>query len=143
MITTIETGSPRLLGLKLSGKLHDEDYRQFLPGGEGITTEEGKRRRLIQFEDFHGWDLHSAWDDLDFGMAHVERIAIVGDRRWEMLLANFAKPFSQAEMKYFDRSEIDAAWEWLRETGEEGTEGFGDLAEVSNDPDIWSHVPWY
>ena len=27
MIATIETGSPKVVGLKLSGKLHDEDYK--------------------------------------------------------------------------------------------------------------------
>ena len=24
----------------------------------------------IQLEDFHGWDLHAAWDDLKFGLKH-------------------------------------------------------------------------
>ena len=31
MIETIETGSPKVIGLKLCGKLHDGDYRQFVP----------------------------------------------------------------------------------------------------------------
>jgi hypothetical protein len=148
MIETIETGLPNVVGLKLSGKLHDEDYRQFVPGWEIISTVEGKLRLFIQFEDFHSWDLHSAWDDLSFGLKRdlgFERIAIVGDRKWEKLVASFAKPFIQAEVKYFDESEVGAAWKWLRENGdgEEATEGIGELAEVSSDPDLWSHVPWY
>ena len=112
MIETIETGSPCVLGLKISGKLHEEDYRQFVPGWETILTEEGRLRLLVQFEDFHGWDPHTAWDDLNFHPKHVsdfERIAVVGDRNWEKLLTSFARPFAQADMKYFDRSEIDAA----------------------------------
>ena len=31
MIETIETGAPNVVGLKLCGKLHDEDYKQFVP----------------------------------------------------------------------------------------------------------------
>ena len=33
MIETIETGSPKVVGFRLCGKLHDEDYRQFVPSG--------------------------------------------------------------------------------------------------------------
>lgn len=148
MIETIETGSPQVVGLKLSGKLHDEDYRQFVPGWEIISTAEGKLRLLIQFEEFHGWDLQSAWDDLNFGLKRdlgFERIAVVGDRKWEKLVASFARPFIQAEVRYFDKSEVDAAWKWIREKdeGKDTTEGIGELATVSDESDIWSHVPWY
>jgi len=119
MIETIATDSPKVIGLKLSGKLHDADYQQFVPTMESILTAEGKVRLLIQFDEgFHGWDWHAWWDDLRFGMKHgaeFERIAIVGDRRWERWIANVYMPFTEATVKYFDRAEIDAAWVWLRE----------------------------
>ena len=54
MIATIETGSPKVVGVKLSGKLHDEDYRRFVPMIESILTAEGKVRLFVQFEEFHG-----------------------------------------------------------------------------------------
>ena len=44
MIETIETGSPKVLGLKLCGKLHDEDYKQFVPKWETTLTERRKVR---------------------------------------------------------------------------------------------------
>ena len=34
MIATIETGSPKVVGLKLCGKLHDADYQRFVPAME-------------------------------------------------------------------------------------------------------------
>ena len=95
MIETIETGSPKVVGFKLCGKLHDEDYKQFVPKMETILTAEGKVRLFIQLEDFHGWDLHAAWDDFKFSLKHYsdfERIAMVGDRKWEKWMANFCKP---------------------------------------------------
>jgi len=73
---------------------------------------------LAQFEDFHGWDLHAMWDDFQFGVKHysdLERIAIVGDRKWEEWMAKLCKPFSKASVNYFDVSQTDAAWAWLRE----------------------------
>ena len=139
MIETIETGSPKVVGFKLCGKLHDEDYKQFLPKMETILTAEGKVRLFIQLEDFHGWDLHAAWDDFRFNLKHYsdfQRIAMVGDRKWEKWMANFCKPFAKAKVKYFDRSEVDAAWKWLEET--KATEEKVQPPEVYDKPDLWS-----
>ena len=119
MIATFETGSPKVVGVKLSGKLHDEDYRHFVPMIESILTAEGKVRLFVQFEEFQGWDMHAAWDDFKFALKHYsdfERIAMVGDRRWEKWMASVCKPFTKAKVKYFDRSEVDAAWNGSRKT---------------------------
>ena len=35
MITQLESGAPNIVGFVLSGKLHDEDYRIFVPALEG------------------------------------------------------------------------------------------------------------
>ncbi len=147
MIATIETRSPKVVGFKLCGKLHDEDYKQFVPKMETILTAEGKVRLFIQFEDFHGWDLHAALDDLKFRLRHYsdfERIAIVGDRKWEKWMANFCRPFSKATVKYFDRSETDAAWKWLQENEEEKRAAEEDQPPNAYDNrTMWPGYPWY
>jgi hypothetical protein len=117
MIETIQTGSPKTIGFKLSGKLHDEDYKTFVPTVETLLAE-GKVRLFVQFEDFHGWDLHAVWDDTKFALKHygdLERIAMVGDRKWEKWMAQVCKPFTKATVRYFDASQVDDAWAWLRE----------------------------
>jgi hypothetical protein len=119
-----------VVGVKLSGRLHDEDYRRFVPMIESILTAEGKVRLFVQFEEFEGWDMHAAWDDFKFALNHYsdfERIAMVGDRRWEKWMASVCKPFTKAKVKYFDRSEVDAAWTWLRQDDE------GDKATEESD----------
>ena len=141
MIETIETGSPNVVGFKLCGRLRDEDYKQFMPKMETMLTAEGKVRLFVQFEDFHGWDMHAAWDDLKFGLKHYadfERIAMVGDRRWEKWMAAFCKPFTRAEVKYFDRSEVETAWKWLQE--EEGNKAT-ELPDMFGEPE--SRFLWY
>ncbi len=120
MIETLYTGSQKVAGFKLSGKLHDDDYRQFVPTIETLLNAEGRVRMFVQFEDFHGWDLHAAWDDFKFAMRHYsdfDRIAMVGDRRWEKWMVQVCKPFTKAKVRYFDISQIDDAWAWLREDG--------------------------
>ena len=75
-------------------------------------------RLLAHFEDFHGWDLHSLWDDIKFATTHctkIECIALVGDKRWEQGMAKVCKPFTMARLRYFDQSEVEAAKAWLAE----------------------------
>ena len=43
-------------------------------------------------------------------------VAVVGDRQWEHWMARLFKPFTRAKVKYFDKSDTDAAWKWLEET---------------------------
>ena len=121
MIESIPTDSPKIIGFKMSGKLHDEDYKTFVPEIEARMAGQTPVRLFAQLEDFHGWDMHSAWDDFKFGMKHYsdfERIAMVGDRKWEEWIVKIWKPFSKAKVKYFDASEVDDAWTWLKEAEE-------------------------
>jgi hypothetical protein len=118
MIQTLSRTKDKVLGFKLSGKLHDEDYKQFVPAVEGAVKTHGKVRLLAQFEDFHGWDMHALWDDIKFATeqcSHVERIALVGEKTWEKWMALVCKPFTMAQVRYFDHAEIDAAWSWLEQ----------------------------
>ena len=99
MIEIIETGLPKTIGLRLSGTLHDADYKSFVPAVEQIIAGQGKVRVFMEFQDLRGWDLHAAWDDLKFGLKHYadfDRIALVGKRRWQKWMAQVWKPFTRA-----------------------------------------------
>jgi hypothetical protein len=118
MIEQISQGSDKILGFKMSGKLHDEDYKKFVPLVDAAIAKEGKTRILAQFHDFHGWDAKALWDDIKFSTTHctkIERIALVGDKKWEKWMSTVCKPFTMAKIRYFDAGEIEAAKEWLEE----------------------------
>lgn len=118
MITELEPKAAHAIGFELSGKLHDEDYKTFVPRVDKAIAEDGKIRLLAHFHDFHGWDAHALWDDTKFATTHctkIEKIALVGEKTWEKYMAAVCKPFTMAKVKYFDASEIDAAWAWLDE----------------------------
>lgn len=119
MIEQLEKSSGKVLGFKMSGKLHDEDYKHFVPLVEAaVSSAQGKVRLLAWFHDFHGWDLHALWDDIKFATKHcldIERIALVGEKKWEEWMAKVCKPFSMAKIRYFDAKDLDAAWSWLEE----------------------------
>jgi hypothetical protein len=106
------------IGFKMSGKLHDEDYKKFVPLVDAEIAKEGKVNFLAQFHDFHGWDMHALWDDTKFAATHctkIKRIAMVGDKAWEKWMALVCKPFTLAKIRYFDTAELEAAKAWLAE----------------------------
>ncbi len=113
------TGLPdHTVGFKLSGKLHDEDYRQFVPLVDAEIARDGKVNVLAQFHDFHGWDAHALWDDIKFATTHcakIQRIALIGEKSWEKWMAAVCKPFTLAKIRYFDAADFDAAKAWCAE----------------------------
>ena len=118
MIEQLKSDTPNVVGFRLSGKLHDEDYKTFVPVIDGAIASHGKVRLLAEFHDFHGWDLHALWDDIKFSTTHctkIDRIALIGEKTWEKWMAKVCKPFTMAKIRYFDAAEIDAAWKWLDE----------------------------
>jgi hypothetical protein len=116
----IMTGLPsHTVGFKMSGTLHDEDYKKFTPLVDAEIAKEGKVNVLAQFHDFHGWDAKALWDDIKFSTTHctkIKKIALVGEKTWEKWMAAVCKPFTMAKVKYFDAREIDAAKSWLAES---------------------------
>ncbi|MBX3412009.1 MAG: STAS/SEC14 domain-containing protein [Pirellulales bacterium] len=118
MIETLPTSSDRVLAFKMSGKLHDEDYKTFVPLVDEAIAKHGKVRMLAQFHDFHGWDAKALWDDIKFSTTHctkIERIALVGEKAWEKWMAQVCKPFTMAKIRYFDASQLGDAQAWLAE----------------------------
>jgi hypothetical protein len=119
MIQKIARSSGKILGFTMSGKLHDEDYKYFMPEVESAIKANGKVRLLAHFHDFHGWDAHALWDDTKFATKHcgdVERIALVGEKTWEKWMAGVCKAFTLAKVHYyFDVKDMDMAWKWLEE----------------------------
>jgi hypothetical protein len=107
------------VGFKVTGKLHDEDYKKFVPLVDAEIAKDGKVRILAQFHDFQGWDMHAMWDDIKFATTHctkIERIALVGEKKWEQWMAKVCKPFTMAKIRYFDATEAEAARAWVAGT---------------------------
>ena len=54
MIEQLKSGTGTILGFKMSGKLHDQDYQQFVPAVEAAIKTHGKVRLLAQFHQGPG-----------------------------------------------------------------------------------------
>ena len=110
--------SDRMLEVRVSGKLTKEAYQQLVPVVDRQIKDFGKLRILFIMDDFHGWTAGGVWEDTKFDLKHwkdIERLAIVGESKWEAGMATFCKPFTAAKIKYFDHSRLDEARKWLAE----------------------------
>jgi hypothetical protein len=110
------TTNERLLEVRVTGKLNQEFYDEFVPIVDAQIKQFGRLRILFVMRDFHGWTAAALWEDMKFDLKHwqdIERLAIVGDKQWEKGMAAFCKPFTKAHVQFFDLSQVDEARKWL------------------------------
>ena len=113
-----EEDNGKVLVLTLTGKLTKQDYEHFLPEVERLIKSHGKLRMLVHMHDFHGWKLSALWEDIKFDVkhfTHIERLALVGEKKWEAGMAVFCKPFTTAAVRYFNAADYGEALAWLNE----------------------------
>jgi len=113
----VESGG-KVCVIHVSGKLLKEDYEYFVPEFEQLVRQHGKLRLLFDMTDFHGWESSAAWADIKFGVEHfadIERMAMVGEKKWQQGMAIFVKPFTKATVRYFAHGDADEARKWLGE----------------------------
>ena len=108
----------KVIEVEVRGKLTREAYHEFVPTTEAAIKKYGKVRILFVMHDFHGWDAGALWEDIKFDVkhfSHIERLAIVGETKWEKAMSLFCRPFTTASIKYFDHTDLEKAREWIQE----------------------------
>jgi len=109
-----------MLTVKISGLV---TYPEFAVGQQAIADfirqyrGPGKVRILAILEDFRGWAQDRDWEDTWFVDEYdpfIERIAIVGDKRWEEHVLFFTlKGVRKTDIEYFQPADLDKARAWL------------------------------
>jgi hypothetical protein len=110
------SASACVLAVKISDKLRGDDVVELQEWIDSTHAKEGACRLLVEFGDFRGWDVEGLAGDLKFhliGSKEVARIAYVGDKRWERAMVNISRAVTATGIRYFEKSAIDAAYEWL------------------------------
>ncbi len=114
MLETMEKSSGNVIGYKISGDVTKEDYATLDPAVAAAVKEYGSINLLLDMTDFH-WEKVSAWSaDFGFGKKYkdsIDKMALVGNKKWEKAMAKAAQPFYAKAIKYFETD--DDAWDWL------------------------------
>jgi hypothetical protein len=109
------TGNP--ITVKISGLLKKEEFTRL----QGLFLEAVKHQRkfslLVMLEGFEGWDEKDDWNSVPFHLEYdqqVQKVAIVGDAKWEDLFAAFlGKGMRGMQIRHFLPAQLDAARTWL------------------------------
>ena len=89
-----------------------------MPQFEQYIQQHGNLRVLFDMTGFHGWEAAANWEEFKFEAKHfadIERLAVVGDMNWQMVMTWFSKPFMHATIHYFDHGHAAEARQWLAE----------------------------
>ena len=117
-IQLTEENGGKVLTVHVSGKLEQADYAHFVPEFERLVRLHGKLRVIFDMIDFHGWDAGALWEDTMFAIHHfddIERLAMIGDKKWERGMEQFCKPFTSATICFFDHAGAGEARRWMDE----------------------------
>lgn len=116
LLSEIQQG--KVIEVTVSGKLTRDAYEDFVPRTEAAIEKYGKIRVLFIMLGFEGWTAGAIWEDLKFDLKHfadIERLAIVGETKWERGMSVFCRPFTTAAIQYFELGDLEKAREWLHE----------------------------
>lgn len=99
-------------------KLDDADYNKLLPFVRQKVDEFDTIRWYFEMREFEGWNPISAWRDVKFDFGHpgyFKRIAMVGEKDWQEWMTQIMKPFTEADIKFFELKDQDDARAWIDE----------------------------
>lgn len=116
MIQILEGTRPNVVSTKAMGKLSSEDYDRLLPVLRKKLDQNDKIRWYFEMDKFEGWEPEAAWKDMQFDVknaGNLEKVAMVGAKKWEEWLTQVMKPFTSAEIKYFEVSQKQDALKWI------------------------------
>jgi len=120
MSAEIAKESGHVLTMKISGTLSQAELAGMQSAAAGVIRTGGKWRILVLTENFQGWERGGTWNEFSVMEqdASIERMAIVGEPRWEEMTLLFTaagmRPFP---IRYFEPTQISAARQWLGHGG--------------------------
>ncbi|MGA7156304.1 MAG: STAS/SEC14 domain-containing protein, partial [Acidobacteriaceae bacterium] len=94
-----EESDDRILVIHVRGRLVKQDYGPFVREFDRIVEARGKLRVLFDMTELQGWEPGAMWEDIKFDIRHltdIDRLAMVGDKKWQQGMAFFFKPFTSA-----------------------------------------------
>lgn len=106
-----------IVTVRISGRLTQAELGAAQEQLARVIATDGSVRILILVENFTGWEKDAAWNDFSFQEsqdAHIERMAIVGEERWQDLVLLFtSKGLRPFPIEYFPPARSAEARVWL------------------------------
>jgi hypothetical protein len=116
MSVEITSSCDKYYTVSVSGKLKPSELHALQQAGSQFIRIHGKGSVLVLTDGFEGFG-GGKWDHPDIQPrqdSQIEKMAIVGEKRWEELVSMFlGKGFRSVAIEYFLPSELEKAKAWL------------------------------
>lgn len=116
MITILERSKGNVFGLEASGEISELDIYEVTKPMDEAVKKYGKINWLLIMKTSKCTSLRAVYEDIMWllkNLKHFNRMAIVGDKKWEEILIK-ADSLIFGE-KYFDISQLEDAWAYVEE----------------------------
>jgi len=121
MIKELPKSEGSVLGFVITGKVTLEEEKKWIDKFNDAIEKHGKVSALVILGDDASWGVKAGIKDLSWIITHMKslhKLALVSDSKvWKWLVrvdSPFAKMVGIGE-KYFESSEIDDAWLWVKD----------------------------
>src|ERR1700751_6165107 len=121
MIERIKEAGGTGFGFKASAEITVEDIKAIEPQIQHEIAGSHKRPIgiLLDLTELKDVEWKGRWEELRFLHKYggpIARVAVIGARKWEELMGEVAAAtvLRQADIRYFLRSEIVHAWQWVK-----------------------------
>ena len=118
MLKKMDESAGKVIGFQVIGVLEKADFAILIEEVQTAIDEVGSARLLLDFQMYVS-EKASAWAaDLKFASKYqgkIEKLALVGDRKTEMDIADHATHFYAKQTEFFSVFNRTAAWQWLKE----------------------------
>ena len=114
----LQTTSENVFAYEVDGRLRERDIKAAVKELKPYFEREGKFNVLARMKNFSGFDLFALLDD-DYvrlkikSTSKVGKYAVIGAKSWMRNLVELLGPLTRTEIRTFEASEEDAAWEWI------------------------------
>ena len=115
MLQLLDFTGENIIATKANDLLGIKDYEKIHPFIHNIINTGKKVRWYFEMDDGSISNSTGFWEDgiieINYGnmkFTHsddIETIAIVGDKKWEKCMLSIMKPFTKANLRYFELSE--------------------------------------
>lgn len=123
MLQILDLTQKNIIATRANDLLGIKDYEKIHPFIHNIINTGKKVRWYFEMDDNTNLDSTGFWEDgiieVNYGKMNfmhaddLEKIAIVGAKKWEQWMRSVMKPFSAAVIKYFDLADREEAVEWI------------------------------
>jgi len=119
MIELIEIESSKAIGLRVSGKIEEEDIKLVIDAVNEKFKYEEKLAIYVELVEFGGISMKALIEDIKFAFPNLKKFtkkAVVSDKSWHETLTEISdKLFPFIELKHFGIEEKEKAKLWVME----------------------------